>query len=125
MTPKLSEAPSDFEMETPTNLNESSTLGRVKSYTSKMISRKGTDQWILDREERRTEAIEDYPVDFESGDEDIDEDQKREKVAFDRMFNVISLVLLIVLVLLAIFVSNFESWISLVGGIAANSIAFI
>lgn len=40
-------------------------------------------------------------------------------------FKVISVLLLIVLVCLAIWVNNFEKWISWVAGIAATSIAFI
>lgn len=45
--------------------------------------------------------------------------------SFNIMFKSISFLLLVILTLLAIFVSNFEDWISLVGGIAANGIAFI
>ena len=76
------------------------------------------------REDRISEAIEDHPIAL-SAERNLTDEERKEKKCLDIMFYVITSILLGVLVLLAIFVANFDSWISWVAGVAANSIAFI
>lgn len=80
---------------------------------------------VTERDNRLSHAIEDHPIDNLSDESDMDEYELAERKVANRMFYIISTSLLLVLVVLAIWVTNFEDWISLVGGIAANSIAFI
>lgn len=81
---------------------------------------------VMTREERVSEMIEDYPVLVGLGGKDFATPEgKRQQRAFNIIFQSISIGLLVVEVLLAIFVDNFDVWISWVAGIAANSIGFI
>lgn len=80
----------------------------------------------MTREDRISEMIEDYPVLVGMGGEDFATPEgKKQQRAFHIIFQSISIGLLVVEVLLAIFVDNFDVWISWVAGIAANSIGFI
>jgi amino acid permease len=79
---------------------------------------------VIQRQDRISAAIEDHPLDYNAR-EDLDDEDYQERRRFELFFKVISVLLLIVLVCLAIWVNNFEKWISWVAGIAATSIAFI
>lgn len=72
------------------------------------------------------EATEDHPIGLEDEDEeDLTPAQLRERRTMNILFKSISVGLLVLLVVLAIWVNNFDAWLSWVAGIAATSIAFI
>jgi len=67
-----------------------------------------------------TSAIEDRPQTLFNALEDKDQ-----KKIFHRIFMITSMVLLAVLVLTVSFAGNFDTWISIIGGVGTNLIAFI
>lgn len=77
-----------------------------------------------DLEIRASEIMEDHPIEM-GYDYNLTDSERKEQKILNMIFNGITSGLLIVLVFLAIFVDNFDAWISWVAGIAANSIAFI
>ena len=82
------------------------------------------DDHLNELEMRASEIMEDHPIEM-GYDYHLSDAEKKEQKILNMIFNGITSGLLIVLVFLAIFVDNFDAWISWVAGIAANSIAFI
>jgi len=75
-----------------------------------------------ERQERMSEAIEDNPIDIKK---ELNPEEQKQAKTLNILFYVVSVSMLVALVLLADFVEDFDSWISWIAGIAANSIAFI
>lgn len=103
-------------------IKTNSTLHSDDINQENLIDKPDRERMTKEQQERVSEAVMDHPIDIRR---ELTDEEKQKAKTLGLIFNIVSITMLVALVLLADFVSDFDKWISWIAGIAANSIAFI